>query len=379
MLITISFLFVSVNAENKKYAIESVHFDVLLTEHGDANITETWIINYEKGEFNRFYKNIYMDLPKEEEFSDIEDLRVTVDDEEYRLILDGSRSEGFYSSSYSDSIYTYEVYFSKSEEISKITVSYTLKLVAGAFTQSTTGTTITSTSVVGTLYYPGGTLDINVPVSQYGTSQASLNIPSFNVASLFPNTEYTVTISLRTAANVGANTVKATLTPSISLATLNYYCHNKLVKYTKLLNDCKAEVPFSVKISNAKNVSTKFDTIKLSLRYTLSASATSSTISLVTKEWNEIPKNDYKSSVLMVPIRNTSIPINTYQSVLVFWAGEAGAKQDIRIGYEYGTSTIEYESYTSCKTKTNERQTYQTPNGLAYLLQDLTGVVYNVK
>jgi hypothetical protein len=259
------------------------------------------------------------------------------------------------------------------------TVSYTLKLVAGAFTQSTTGTTITSTSVVGTLYYPGGTLDINVPVSQYGTSQASLNIPSFNVASLFPNTEYTVTISLRTAANVGANTVKATLTPSISLATMNYYCHNKLVKYTKLLNDCKAEVPFSVKISNAKNVSTKFDTIKLSLRYTLSASATSSTISLVTKEWNEIPKNDYKSSVLMVPIRNTSIPINTYQSVLVFWAGEAGAKQDIRIGYEYGTSTIEYESYTSCKTKTNERQTYQTPNGLAYLLQDLTGVVYNVK
>lgn len=127
ILIIISFLSVSVNAENKKYTIESVHFDVLLTEHGDANITETWVINYEKGEFNKFYKNIYIDLPKEEEFSDIEDLEVEVDGEEYELTLDGSRSEGFYSSSYSDSTYTYEVYFNKSEEISKITVSYTLK------------------------------------------------------------------------------------------------------------------------------------------------------------------------------------------------------------------------------------------------------------
>lgn len=259
------------------------------------------------------------------------------------------------------------------------TVSYTLKLVAGAFTQSSVGTTITSTSVVGTLYYPGGTLDINVPVSQYGTSQASLNIPSFNVASLLPNEEYTVTISLRTAANVGANTVKATLTPSVSLATMNYYCHNKLVRYTKLLNDCKAEVPFSVKISNAKNVKTKFDTVKLSLKYLLSSSSTAATVNLESQEWNEIPSNDSKSTVLMVPIRNTSIPIDAYKSTLVIWAGEAGAKQDIRIGYERGTSTIEYASYTNTTTKNYEYSTTQTPNGLAYLLQDFTGVVYNVK
>lgn len=259
-------------------------------------------------------------------------------------------------------------------------ITYTLKLVSGAFTQSSTGNIITSTAVLGTLSYPGGTLSVNVSISQSTTTQASFTIPSFNIANLLPNETYTVTLALYTASNVGVNTVKATLTPSVSTATLDYHCYNKLVRYTKLLNDCGAKVPVNVKISNAKNVKTKFDTVKFSLRYILSASATSSTtINLASKEWDEIPSNDSKSGVLMVPIRNTSIPIDAYQSILVIWAGEAGAKQDVRIGYEYGTSTIEYESYVSCTTKTRETFTNQTPNGLAYLLQDLTGVVYDVK
>ena len=57
-IITISFLFVNVNADTKKYTTESVDFDVLLTRDGDAEITETWVVNYEKGEFTRFRKNI---------------------------------------------------------------------------------------------------------------------------------------------------------------------------------------------------------------------------------------------------------------------------------------------------------------------------------
>ena len=77
--------------------------------------------------------------------------------------------------------------------------------------------------------------------------------------------------------------------------------------------------------------------------------------------------------------KNDSIPIDTYKSTLVIWAGEAGSKQDIRIGYERGTSTIEYDSYTNTTTKNYEYSTTQTPNGLAYLLEDFTGVVYDVK
>ena len=128
LLITISFLFVNVSADNKRYTTESVEFDVFLTEDGDAEITENWVVNYEVGEFTRFRKNIYMDLPREEKFSNIEDLEVEVDGEEYELTLDGSdRPEGKYSSSYSNGTYTYEVYFRKSEERVNIEVSYVLK------------------------------------------------------------------------------------------------------------------------------------------------------------------------------------------------------------------------------------------------------------
>lgn len=259
------------------------------------------------------------------------------------------------------------------------TISYTLKLVSGVFLQSTPGTTITSTAVLGTLSYPGGTSNISVQISQNTTTQASFNIPSFNVANLLPNEEYTVTLSLYTASYIGAGAVKATLTPSVRTATLNYYCHKKLVQYIKLEQDCKAEVPFMVKISNAKNVKTKFDTVKLSLKYMPYSDYPYSTLHLITKEWNEIPSNDYKSSVIMVPIRNASIPILAHEFLLEIWAGEAGSKQDIRIGYEYGTSTIDYESYVSCKTKTREFVSYDDRNGLADVLQYLTGVVYNVK
>lgn len=258
-------------------------------------------------------------------------------------------------------------------------IIYTLKLVSGAFAQSSTGSTITSATVLGTLQYPGGTLDVEVKISQYSTAQTSFAIPSFNIADALPNKLYTITLSLWTASNIGDNAVKATLIPAVSTVTINYQCPNKLIRYTKILNDCEAKVPFGVKISNAKNVKTKFDTVKLSLKYTLSASASSTTIDLGKQEWDTIPSNSSKSDVLMIPIRNTSIPIDAYQSILVIWAGEAGASQDIRMGYEYGTSTIDYESYVSCKTKNRALPTNQTPNGLAYLVQDLTGVVYDVK
>ena len=127
-IITISFLFVNVNADTKKYTTESVDFDVFLTDDGNAEIIETWVVNYEKGEFTRFRKNIYMNLPDEEYFSNVEDLEVKVDGEEYDLTFNGSdRPAGKYSSSYSDNTFTYEVYFRKSEERTKIEVSYTLR------------------------------------------------------------------------------------------------------------------------------------------------------------------------------------------------------------------------------------------------------------
>ena len=130
-IITISFLFVNVNADTKKYTTESVDFDVFLTEDGDAEITETWIVNYEKGEFTRFHKNIYMDLPKEEKIIRITDFKVEVDGEEYEPTSNREdredRPEGkFYYGFINSDTYTYEVFFRKSEERVKIEVSYIL-------------------------------------------------------------------------------------------------------------------------------------------------------------------------------------------------------------------------------------------------------------
>lgn len=130
-IITISFLFVNVNADTKKYTTESVDFDVFLTEDGDAEITETWIVNYEKGEFTRFHKNIYMDLPKEEKIIRITDFKVEVDGEEYESTSNredrDDRPEGkFYYGFINSDTYTYEVFFRKSEERVKIEVSYIL-------------------------------------------------------------------------------------------------------------------------------------------------------------------------------------------------------------------------------------------------------------
>lgn len=130
-IITISFLFVNVNADTKKYTTESVDFDVFLTEDGDAEIKETWIVNYEKGEFTRFRKNIYMDLPKEEKIIRITDFKVEVDGEEYEPTSNREdredRPEGkFYYGFINSDTYTYEVFFRKSEERVKIEVSYIL-------------------------------------------------------------------------------------------------------------------------------------------------------------------------------------------------------------------------------------------------------------
>lgn len=49
----------NVQASEKKYcSIDSANFDIQLLENGDANITETWTVDYE-GKYSRFYKDIH--------------------------------------------------------------------------------------------------------------------------------------------------------------------------------------------------------------------------------------------------------------------------------------------------------------------------------
>ena len=76
-LITLVVLFVlltdfSVKAEEKQYSVNEANFYVELQKNGDALITESWEVEYTKGSFTRFYKDIYKDVSEVEEFSGVQ-------------------------------------------------------------------------------------------------------------------------------------------------------------------------------------------------------------------------------------------------------------------------------------------------------------------
>ena len=60
-----------VKAEEKEYDISSVNFDVTLNRDGSADVIEEWTVTYRTGEFSRFYKEIYKDVTKLEEYDNI--------------------------------------------------------------------------------------------------------------------------------------------------------------------------------------------------------------------------------------------------------------------------------------------------------------------
>lgn len=70
--ILIYFTHIQVYASDKEYDIKQATFDIYLTEDGNAKITENWSISFTKGDFTRFYKDIYKNLPKVENFDKIE-------------------------------------------------------------------------------------------------------------------------------------------------------------------------------------------------------------------------------------------------------------------------------------------------------------------
>lgn len=80
LLVCILMVFsVNVWAAEKSYHISKANFDITINDDGSANIVETWLLNYEGNSFSRFYKDIYADLPKDEMFTEIEDLQVSID------------------------------------------------------------------------------------------------------------------------------------------------------------------------------------------------------------------------------------------------------------------------------------------------------------
>lgn len=109
LLLSCSCLF----AADKEYTIKSADFHVELQKNGDATVTETWTVDFTKGNFTRFYVERYLKLPKLEIFSDIT----------YHSFTDSFNIK-------TDSTYeTYAWYMDAQNEKMTFTVKYTLQNV----------------------------------------------------------------------------------------------------------------------------------------------------------------------------------------------------------------------------------------------------------
>ena len=60
-------------ADTKQYSIPEASFEVWLANDGTAEVEETWKVSYTKGDFTRFYKEIFTgsSIEAEERFSDL--------------------------------------------------------------------------------------------------------------------------------------------------------------------------------------------------------------------------------------------------------------------------------------------------------------------
>ena len=116
----------NVFAAEQEYEIDSVNFDIVLHSTGSATVTETWCVDYEEGEFSRFFKNIYRDLPKDEDF-DIQFQTVLVDGVPCTLTDDiDSRKDYTYAIIDSYDKTRYEIYIHSEDEKREFTITYNL-------------------------------------------------------------------------------------------------------------------------------------------------------------------------------------------------------------------------------------------------------------
>ena len=113
-------------ADEKEYSYDSVDFLVQLNADGSADVKETWVVNYEKGSFSRFYKNIYLNVPKDEKFT-IDNWSILVDSIpcEYTENTE-DRPDFHYGLVDKGGTISYEVYAKSEKQIRIYEINYTL-------------------------------------------------------------------------------------------------------------------------------------------------------------------------------------------------------------------------------------------------------------
>ena len=122
--------FIIVNAEDKEYEIDNADFYIQLSKDGDALVTETWTITYKKGDFTRFYKEIYNDLPKLEKFDKIDIQSFTINGKDCSQTFNITERLPFtYYASYSGNNFSIQWFYPVNNETVTYSCTYVLSNV----------------------------------------------------------------------------------------------------------------------------------------------------------------------------------------------------------------------------------------------------------
>jgi len=81
MLVFGSICFDKVKVEIKECRIPEVLFYAKLNSAGSAMVNEYWTVEFQKGTFTRFYKDIYKEVSNVEKYRGVSNLFVSIDDE----------------------------------------------------------------------------------------------------------------------------------------------------------------------------------------------------------------------------------------------------------------------------------------------------------
>lgn len=128
-LLVILLLPCMVFADDKEYSVEYAEFIADIQENGDAIITEKWTVDFKKGDFTRFYKDIYKMTTELEQFDDIEVIGATINgkDAEATWSIDRVDYHYFFEKNQSSDTDTIHWFLHAKNETVRYEIQYVLK------------------------------------------------------------------------------------------------------------------------------------------------------------------------------------------------------------------------------------------------------------
>ena len=97
LLLAVMITPLNASADDKQYQINSADFTIELETNGDAVITEEWQVQYVRGSFTRFYKDIFYDSSSQLEYiRDVQVQSCSINGREAAAQNNTDRNDGHY-------------------------------------------------------------------------------------------------------------------------------------------------------------------------------------------------------------------------------------------------------------------------------------------